>query len=191
MFLIMSYLVLFQKASVLELFECLFLFCLGREDKGVMRIEKEVYGEEAMERFGKAFSSSLRVGGVVYLEGDLGMGKTTLVRGVLRGLEYEGPVKSPTYTIVEPYELEDLEVFHFDLYRVTDAEELEYMGIRDYFNDGSLCLIEWAEMGEGVLPEADVIVSLSLINQGRYVSLEAKTLKGNDILNASRGAIAS
>jgi tRNA threonylcarbamoyladenosine biosynthesis protein TsaE len=156
-----------------------------------MRIEKEVYGEEAMEKLGEAFSSSLRVGAVVYLDGDLGMGKTTLVRGVLRGLKYQGPVKSPTYTIVEPYELEGLEAFHFDLYRVTDPEELEYMGIRDYFNDGGLCLIEWAEMGEGVLPEADIIVSLSLINQGRHVSFEAKTLKGNDILNASRGAIAS
>ncbi|ETX10350.1 ATPase [Marinomonas ushuaiensis DSM 15871] len=156
-----------------------------------MQIEKEVYGEEAMEKLGEAFSSSLRDGGVVYLEGDLGMGKTTLVRGVLRGLEYQGPVKSPTYTIVEPYELDALEVFHFDLYRVTDPEELEYMGIRDYFNDGGLCLIEWAEMGEGVLAEADVIVSLSLINQGRHVSLEAKTPKGNDILNAARGAIAS
>lgn len=156
-----------------------------------MRIEQEVYGEEAMEKLGEAFSSLLHVGGVVYLEGDLGMGKTTLTRGILHGLEYKGPVKSPTYTIVESYELEGLEVFHFDLYRMKNAEELEYMGIRDYFTGRSLCLIEWAEIGKSVLPEADIIVSLSLIKQGRYVSLESKTEKGNSILNSLRGAIVS
>ena len=148
-----------------------------------MRIEKDVYGEEAMENLGEVFSSALKSGAVVYLEGDLGMGKTTLVRGVLRGLGYKGPVKSPTYTIVEPYELADVEAFHFDLYRVVDAEELEFMGIRDYFTDGGLCLIEWAEMGRGVLPEADLLVSLSLIRQGRHVSFEAQTEKGYAALN--------
>ncbi|WP_421851409.1 tRNA (adenosine(37)-N6)-threonylcarbamoyltransferase complex ATPase subunit type 1 TsaE [Marinomonas sp.] len=156
-----------------------------------MQIEKDVYGEEAMEDLGEIFSSVLKSGAVVYLEGDLGMGKTTLVRGVLRGLGYEGPVKSPTYTIVEPYDLSGFEVFHFDLYRVADAEELEFMGIRDYFTDGSLCLIEWAEMGRGVLPEADLVVSLSLIRQGRHMSLEANTEKGNAAINVLRGSITS
>jgi tRNA threonylcarbamoyladenosine biosynthesis protein TsaE len=156
-----------------------------------MRIEKDVYGEEAMEDLGEVFSSVLKSGAVVYLEGDLGMGKTTLVRGVLRGLGYQGPVKSPTYTIVEPYDLSGFEAFHFDLYRVADAEELEFMGIRDYFTDGSLCLIEWAEMGRGVLPEADLLVSLSLIHQGRHVSIEAYTEKGNAALSVLRGAITS
>jgi tRNA threonylcarbamoyladenosine biosynthesis protein TsaE len=149
-----------------------------------MRIEKKVYGEEAMEKLGEAFSSSLYIGGVVYLDGDLGMGKTTLVRGVLCGLGYVGPVKSPTYTIVEPYEVAGIEAFHFDLYRVTDPEELEYMGIRDYFSESSLCLIEWAEMGRGVVAEADVVVSLTLIPEGRHVSFEAKTEKGRVALQA-------
>ncbi|RBP84360.1 tRNA (adenosine(37)-N6)-threonylcarbamoyltransferase complex ATPase subunit type 1 TsaE [Marinomonas rhizomae] len=152
-----------------------------------MQIEKEVYGEEAMENFGATFSSVLKSGAVVYLEGDLGMGKTTLVRGVLRGLGYQGPVKSPTYTIVEPYELAGFEVFHFDLYRVADAEELEFIGVRDYFTDAGVCLIEWAEMGQGVLPEADLVVSLSLIRQGRHVSLRANTEKGDMALSALRG----
>ncbi|NLQ18462.1 tRNA (adenosine(37)-N6)-threonylcarbamoyltransferase complex ATPase subunit type 1 TsaE [Marinomonas sp. M1K-6] len=156
-----------------------------------MRIEKEVYGEEAMERLGGSIALVLKNGGVVYLEGDLGMGKTTLVRGVLRGLGYQGPVKSPTYTLVEPYELSGLEVNHFDLYRVADAEELEYMGIRDYFTEGSLCLIEWADMGRGVLPEADWVISLGLIRQGRHVSLEAQTEKGYAAFHALQKVITS
>lgn len=156
-----------------------------------MRIEKDVYGEVAMESLGEVVSSALKMGGVVYLEGDLGMGKTTLVRGVLRGLGYQGPVKSPTYTIVEPYELPSLEVYHFDLYRVSDAEELEFMGIRDYFTDSGLCLIEWAEMGRGALPEADFVVSLSLIPQGRHVSLEAQTEKGLVALKVLQEVITS
>ncbi|MEO9275813.1 tRNA (adenosine(37)-N6)-threonylcarbamoyltransferase complex ATPase subunit type 1 TsaE [Marinomonas sp. 5E14-1] len=147
-----------------------------------MRIEKEVYGEDAMVQLGESFASSLKKGGVVFLEGDLGMGKTTFVRGVLRGLGYDGPVKSPTYTIVEPYDVMNIEAFHFDLYRVSDPEELEYMGIRDYFSGFCLCLIEWAEMGVGVLPEADFIVSIDRIKEGRHVLVEAKTAKASAAL---------
>lgn len=148
-----------------------------------MRIEKEVYGEEAMVKLGEVFSSSLVNGGVVYFDGDLGMGKTTLVRGILHGLGYVGPVKSPTYTIVEPYDVDELSAFHFDLYRVIDPEELEYMGIRDYFSKNNLCLIEWANMGLGVLADADVVVSLAFISGGRRVSFEAKTEKGRMALS--------
>lgn len=138
-------------------------------------LEREVFGEEAMELFGENLAASLKSGGVVYLDGNLGMGKTTLVRGILRGLGYIGPVKSPTYTIVEPYELDRVDVFHFDLYRISDAEELEYMGIRDYFKDGALCLVEWAEMGKGVLPQPDLVVHLDLVRHGRSISIEPKT----------------
>ncbi|MFI8620070.1 MAG: tRNA (adenosine(37)-N6)-threonylcarbamoyltransferase complex ATPase subunit type 1 TsaE [Marinomonas sp.] len=154
-----------------------------------MQVEKEIYGEEAMEAFGASLAQAFEKGAVVYLEGDLGMGKTTMVRGVLRGLGYEGPVKSPTYTIVEPYEFTGLEVFHFDLYRVGDAEELEYMGIRDYFSDQGLCLIEWAEMGQGVLPDADVVVSIERIAQGRKVLVEAGTKRGQLALSGLANAL--
>ncbi|MBM6549719.1 tRNA (adenosine(37)-N6)-threonylcarbamoyltransferase complex ATPase subunit type 1 TsaE [Marinomonas ostreistagni] len=147
-------------------------------------LEREVFGEEAMELFGEQLAAALKNGGVVSLEGNLGMGKTTLVRGVLRGLGYQGPVKSPTYTIVEPYELADAEVYHFDLYRISDAEELEYMGIRDYFKDGALCLVEWAEMGEGVLPRPDLVVHLSLVRHGRAIAIEPKTPYGVETLAA-------
>lgn len=149
-----------------------------------MQIEKDVFGEEAMEVLGAAFSSSLKAGAVVYLEGDLGMGKTTLVRGALRGLGHEGAVKSPTYTLVEPYEVSGLEAYHFDLYRLSDPEELEYMGVRDYFSETSLCFIEWAEMGIGVLPEADLLVSLNLIKNGRHAVFSARTEKGKVALSS-------
>ncbi|CUB05830.1 tRNA (adenosine(37)-N6)-threonylcarbamoyltransferase complex ATPase subunit type 1 TsaE [Marinomonas fungiae] len=145
-------------------------------------LEREVFGEEAMELFGENLAASLKRGGVVYLDGNLGMGKTTLVRGILRGLGYVGPVKSPTYTIVEPYDLDQVEVFHFDLYRISDAEELEFMGVRDYFKDGALCLVEWAEMGEGVLPKPDLVVHLNLVRHGRSISIEPKTSYGVEAL---------
>ena len=154
-------------------------------------LEKEIFGEEAMELFGEKLAASLKSGGVVYLDGNLGMGKTTLVRGMLRGLGYSGPVKSPTYTIVEPYELAGIEAFHFDLYRISDAEELEYMGIRDYFKEGALCLIEWAEMGEGVLPKPDLIVHLNLVRHGRSISIEPKTDYGVEAVNEITQRLAS
>lgn len=133
--------------------------------------ERDIFGEDEMELFGESLAPVLKNVKSVHLNGNLGMGKTTLVRGLLKGLGYIGPVKSPTYTLVEPYTLGDLEVFHFDLYRVTDPEELEFMGIRDYFRDQTLCLIEWAEMGGDLLPQADVEIALDLVRYGRKVKI--------------------
>ena len=147
-----------------------------------MVIEKDIYGEEAMEQLGSLLAPALEKGGVIHLEGNLGMGKTTLVRGILRGLDYSGPVKSPTYTLVEPYEGKGLEVFHFDLYRVGDPEELEFMGVRDYFHDNSLCLIEWAEMGAGILPQEDIVIHLDLIRNGRKVVIMANSDHGRQVM---------
>lgn len=112
---------------------------------------------------------------IVYLQGDLGAGKTTLVRGLLMGMGFKGPVKSPTYTLVESYHLEYeglmRVVHHFDLYRLEDPEELDFIGGREYF-DASLCLIEWPVKGLGWLPKADLIVSLSVEKEARQISLE-------------------
>ncbi|MDK9557142.1 tRNA (adenosine(37)-N6)-threonylcarbamoyltransferase complex ATPase subunit type 1 TsaE [Marinobacter sp. M216] len=119
----------------------------------------------------------------VFLEGDLGMGKTTLSRGVMRGLGHEGAVKSPTYTLVEPYEHLQPMAYHFDLYRVGDPEELEYMGIRDYFTGQSLCLIEWPERGKGLLPEADLEIHLEREGEGRSAVLRAGSEQGAALLN--------
>lgn len=136
------------------------------------RLDFELYGEDAMEMFGEQLAKILVNVNLVHLNGNLGMGKTTLVRGLLKGLGHVGPVKSPTYTIVEPYELDSKNVYHFDLYRVADPEELEFMGIRDYFENDSLCLVEWPEMGEGSLPAVDVNVNITLLRNGRNITLE-------------------
>ena len=127
--------------------------------------------EAAMMAFGGKLADELPDGGIVLLKGDLGAGKTTLVRGLLRHLGHKGIVKSPTYTLVEPYELQGRKVYHFDLYRLGDPEELEYMGGRDYWESGALCLIEWPEQAKGYLPEADLTLEISYQETGRSISI--------------------
>lgn len=119
---------------------------------------------------------------VVFLNGDLGAGKTTLTRGFVQGMGHTGNVKSPTYTIVEPYDLTPWQVFHFDLYRLSDPEELEYMGIRDYFAEKSCCFIEWPEKGAGLLAKEDLIINLQYNNEQRIITLVAKTSVGENII---------
>jgi len=109
---------------------------------------------------------------LVFLNGGLGAGKTTLTRGVLRAAGHKGAVKSPTYTLVEEYDIADRKVFHFDLYRVKDPEELEWIGIRDYLEQQSLCFIEWAELGLGMLPKPDVELSIETEGEGRVISVD-------------------
>lgn len=134
----------------------------------------EIASEEEMIEFGKALAGELvdRAVTTVYLEGDLGVGKTTLCRGILRGLGYQGRVRSPTYTLMESYEIPDSYVCHFDLYRMIHAEELEFIGGRDYFVGGNLCLVEWPERGSGWLPPPDLEICIKVLSTKRQVELK-------------------
>lgn len=135
-----------------------------------------------MVALGEALAKATRPGLVVFLEGDLGMGKTTLARGFVQAWGHCGAVKSPTYTIVEPYELGAAPLYHLDLYRLADPEELELMGIRDYFGENSVCLVEWPSRGLGVLPQADIVVTIRSEGSGRRLAFEAATEPGRLVL---------
>lgn len=117
---------------------------------------------------------------LVFLCGDLGVGKTTLIRGLLTAAGYRGVVRSPTYSLVEEYRLAERNVFHFDLYRLKDPEELEWMGMSDYLNQSALCCIEWPQMGEGFLPKADVTINMIVQGDARLIEIN---ILANDVKN--------
>jgi len=129
--------------------------------------------ESATQALGGVLAETAPASGWVALHGHLGAGKTTLVRAFLRAMGYTGRVVSPTYTLVEPYEIGDRRIAHYDLYRLADAEELEWMGAREDFGADTLCLVEWPERGEGVLPPPDLSIRLEHQPDGRACFLEA------------------
>ena len=146
-------------------------------------MQVQLDNEEAQVAFGEALGRALQGRGRIYLEGDLGAGKTTLTRGVLRAYGHLGAVKSPTYTLVEPYELDDQRIYHLDLYRLADPEELEFIGGRDVLSDEAICIIEWPSRGEGWLPAPDIRLSLAVADQGRQVTLTSHNEHGERVLN--------
>ena len=123
---------------------------------------------EACHAWGKGLGETLTIPAVIFLEGDLGVGKTTLAQGVLRGFGVPGRVKSPTYTLIESYATAHGPALHLDLYRLRDGEELEFLGIRDYLDEAALWLIEWPERGDGFLPEPDLRLRLSIASPGQH-----------------------
>ena len=144
--------------------------------------------ETATVQLGHRIASQIEQGAVIFLHGDLGAGKTTLTRGLVQYFGHQGHVKSPTYTLVEPYELKGAELYHFDLYRLGDPEELEFMGVRDYFSSHSICIVEWPEKGQGFIPQPDVEITLMYQEQGRCATIDGRTSRGTRIIDMLKEA---
>jgi tRNA threonylcarbamoyladenosine biosynthesis protein TsaE len=143
----------------------------------------ELADAEATEAAGAGLATALGgQGGVVYLHGPLGAGKTTLVRGLLHALGVAGAIRSPTYTLVEPYDIAGMCALHVDLYRLADASELEALGIREMLDGDTLLLVEWPERAPGALPEADLDLTLAHAGAGRTLSLDGGTPRGARIV---------
>ncbi len=159
----------------------------GRQDENSLLLVLE--DEAQTLALGRDLAPAVRSGGVVFLQGALGMGKTTLARGLLNALGYQGKVKSPTYTIVEPYELESVNLYHFDLYRLEDPQEVELMGAREYFCPENLCLVEWPCRGQGWIPAADLELVFERHGHGRQLRMLAGTEKGREMLNQVKGKV--
>ena len=139
--------------------------------------------EAATLALGAALARGIGPGRVLHLTGELGAGKTTVARGLLRALGYEGRVKSPTYTLVELYPLSRLNLYHFDLYRFEDRQEWLSSGFRDYFNPQSACLVEWPERANGLLPPPDLSLALEFDGEARRARLQAHTPAGSSWLS--------
>ena len=138
-------------------------------------MKKIIRSCEDMEAMGAALVKDLHVPAVIYLHGDLGAGKTTLVRGALHGLGHQGLVKSPTFTLVETYNFDSFDAYHFDLYRISDPEELDYIGIREFCSGSNICFIEWPNLGKPLIPKATMEVFIEYVDEGRQISIENHT----------------
>jgi len=149
-------------------------------------LQRHLAGEKAQMAFGALLAQCLPARGIIELNGDLGTGKTTLVRGLLRALGHQGAVRSPTYTLLESYDIDGRQMHHLDLYRLSDAEELEYLGLRDLLIQNSVMLVEWPQRGVGVLPPADMEILLHHAHPGRDLSLRAGTPVGDRVINCLR-----
>ncbi|EXJ16472.1 tRNA (adenosine(37)-N6)-threonylcarbamoyltransferase complex ATPase subunit type 1 TsaE [Imhoffiella purpurea] len=145
-------------------------------------MEIDLTDPEAQTAFGTRLAACLTPPFVLYLEGDLGTGKTTLTRGLLRGLGHEGAVRSPTYTLIEPYELPIGRLHHLDLYRLGASEELEYLGLRDLMEEGAIWVVEWPDRGMGMLPSPDLRIRIDHLTEGRRLSLVAESGAGESLL---------
>jgi tRNA threonylcarbamoyladenosine biosynthesis protein TsaE len=145
-------------------------------------VEIRTQDEAELRTVGEALAGACLPGTIVFLEGELGAGKTTLVRGFLQAVGHQGSVKSPTYTLVEPYHLPTHDIFHFDLYRLHKPEALEEIGIRDYMTPTAIFLIEWPDRGIGQLPAPDLVCQIEFDKVGRKISIQATTPKGQSML---------
>ncbi len=145
--------------------------------------ETRVAGEEKQEALGGVLANLIEAPCIIYLSGELGAGKTTLARGMLRGFGHLGRVKSPTYTLLEPYPLGEGQCYHLDLYRLADPEELVFLGIEDLLQPDAVLLVEWPERGFGVLPAPDLSVEITHQGEQRRLIFQAGSEKGIQIIN--------
>ena len=148
-------------------------------------MEKQIFLADESQQIALAatVAKNLKTSFVMLLKGNLGVGKTTFARGFIQASGFDGVVKSPTYTLVEPYPISHNRLcYHFDLYRLAEPEELEFIGARDYFNDNDVCLVEWPEKAEGFLPPADWICTFSHYNKGRNLIISALSDKGKKLM---------
>jgi len=139
---------------------------------------------EETEAFGASIAKAVMAPCSIALQGDLGAGKTTFARGFLQALGHKGNVKSPTYTILEPYQIADITINHFDLYRLADPEELELIGAHEMFAEDTINLIEWPEQGAGWLPEMDLWLKIEHLENGRRFCLSSNSARGESMLNS-------
>jgi len=138
--------------------------------------------EQEQVALGASLARAVGAKALIYLQGDLGAGKTTLVRGFLQARGHQGNVKSPTYTLIEPYDLPSGTCYHLDLYRLGDGEELEYLGLREMLSEEAVLLVEWPQRGQGWLPPPDLLVDIEHRERGRVAHLSAQTKRGENIL---------
>ena len=161
------------------------------DDSGA-RLQAHLAGEKDTETLGVALASVLTPRLQIWLEGNLGMGKTTLTRGVLRGLGHEGKVKSPTYTLIEPYVVSRLDLYHFDFYRFNSPDEYLDAGLDEYFEGEGVCMVEWPDKALPHLPSPDVEIRLEARENGRFVEISGNTEAGRTcvigLVKALRGA---
>src|SRR6185503_1077550 len=151
-----------------------------------LMLELKLPNEASTLRLGEALAAGAAPGTVLFISGDLGAGKTTLVRGLLRALGYAGRVKSPTYSLVEPYELSSLHFYHFDFYRLKNNFEWEQAGFREYFNAAAMCVVEWPERAAGLLPQPDLDLQLLFEGEARRAQAAAHTEAGGAWLSSLR-----
>jgi tRNA threonylcarbamoyladenosine biosynthesis protein TsaE len=148
-----------------------------------IRLTRRAANEAQTLALGQALGRTLVAGLVIYLSGELGAGKTTFARGVLRGLGYTGKVKSPSFTLVELYPFSSLYLYHFDFYRLDDPRGWIDAGLREYFRSDAICLVEWPEKASGTLPAADIEVLLTLAEDARDIRVVASSAAGQQCLN--------
>ena len=144
-----------------------------------------VHSAAQMEKLAAGCAPALPPGFNLYLQGELGAGKTTFARGILRGLGYRGVARSPTYTLVERYRVAEREIYHLDLYRLASAAELDDIGCRDYFDGHAICLVEWPQRGRGSLPGPDLLIDIAINRARRRLDCHAHTAAGENFLQRS------